>query len=386
MRDRFLLFGAPQITDDDVQEVVATLKSGWIGTGPRAAELEKVFSCYTGSAYAAALSSCTAALHLTMMSLGIKPGDEVITSPMTFCATANAIVHAGARPVFADVDPMTGLIDPREVERRITPKTKAIIPIHLCGRACDMDALLDLAKARNLFSIEDCAHAIETTYRGKHAGTLGDAGCFSLYVTKNVTAIEGGLLITDRSFLVEKVKTLALHGMTADAWNRFSDAGYKHYEVDHPGYKNNLPDVHAALALSQMKRVETNLAWREEIWRRYDEAFRDLPCWIPPACEPETRHARHLYTLLLDIDGLTIDRDRFLQELHARKIGGGVHYRSLHLHRYYRETYDLKSEDYPQAFWHSERTVSLPLSAALTDRDTFDVIEAVRDILIQYRK
>lgn len=386
MREKFLVFGAPQITEDDLRAVIDTFKSGWIGTGPQAAELENTFCLYTGGSHAAALSSCTAALHLAMLALGINPGDEVITSPMTFCATANAIVHAGARPVFADIDPQTGLIDPKEIERRITTRTKAVIPIHLNGRACNMDALLELVKIRNLMLIEDCAHAIETTFHGKHAGTFGEAGCFSLYVTKNVTAIEGGLLITNNSSLAEKVKTLALHGMTADAWKRFSDAGYKHYEVDHPGYKYNLPDVHAALALSQMKRVETNLAWRETIWASYDEAFRGLPCWIPPPPEPSTRHARHLYTLLLDIDRLTIDRDSFLHELYERKIGCGVHYRSLHLHRYYRETFNLHPQDYPHALWHSERTVSLPLSAALTNQDISDVIEAVRDILIHYRR
>ncbi|MBN2328561.1 MAG: DegT/DnrJ/EryC1/StrS aminotransferase family protein [Candidatus Omnitrophica bacterium] len=386
MRKNFLIFGAPQITEEDLQAVIDTFKSGWIGTGPQAAELERAFRRYKGASHAAALSSCTAALHLAMLALGIQPGDEVITSPMTFCATANAIVHAGARPVFADIDPRTGLIDPTEIEKKITPKTRAIIPIHLSGRPCDMDAILAVARSRNIYLVEDCAHAIETTYHARHAGTFGDAGCFSFYVTKNMTAIEGGMAISQKAEIVEKIKTLALHGMTADAWNRFSDAGYKHYEVSDLGYKNNLPDVHAALALSQLKRIESNLARREALWGRYDEAFENLPCFTPPPPEKETRHARHLYTLLLDIDSLAISRDQFLDELHRRNIGCGVHYLSLHLHRYYREAYHLQPNDYPNALWHSDRTVSLPLSAALSDQDAGDVVEAVQDILNRAKK
>ncbi len=374
------------MTREDLQAVMDTLKSGWIGTGPRAAELERVFRQYKGAAYAAALSSCTAALHLTLLGLGIQPGDEVITTPMTFCATANAIVHAGAKPVFADIDPFTGSIDPNQIERHISPRTRAILPVHLCGRACDMDAIVSIARDRGLALIEDCAHAIETVYRDRHAGTFGEAGCFSFYVTKNVTAIEGGMVITEDAALADRVKVLALHGMTADAWNRFSDRGFKHYEVIHPGYKNNLPDVHAALALSQMNRLESNLRRRETIWSLYNGAFANLPCRIPVEPEVDTRHARHLYCLLLDLDALTIDRDRFLEEMHHRQIGCGVHYRSLHLHPYYRDTWAIRPQDYPNALWYSERTVSLPLSAALTGGDVADVIEAVSEILTRYRR
>ncbi len=381
MRDTFLVFGAPQLTEDDLQSVMDTLKSGWIGTGPRSAEFERVFCHYTGGTFAAALSSCTSALHLSMLALGIRPGDEVITTPMTFCATANAIVHAGAIPVFADIDPYTGLIDPNEIEKHITSRTKAILPVHLCGRCCEMDTILSIAKEHHLYVIEDCAHAIETIYRGKHAGTLGDVGCFSFYVTKNVTAIEGGMIITRHEEIADQVKILALHGMSADAWSRFSDQGFKHYEVSYPGFKNNLTDVHAALALSQLKRIEHNLVRREAIWQQYDAAFQNLPCFIPLPPEKETRHARHLYTLLLDLNALKLDRDRFLQELHDVQIGGGVHYRSLHLHRYYRDTFNFQSHDFPGSYWHSERTVSLPFSAGLTDQDVSDVIEAVQHIL-----
>ncbi len=386
MREKYLVFGAPEITSADIKKVTAALESGWIGTGPQTAALERTFCEYKKVPFGAALSSCTAALHLSMMALGVKAGDEVITSPMTFCATANAIVHTGARPVFADIDPLTGLIDPEDITRRITPRTKAILPIHLCGRPCPMDAIVDIAQKHKLQIIEDCAHAIETTYHGRHAGSFGAGGCFSFYVTKNITSIEGGMLITRNQELADKVKTLALHGMTADAWQRFSDKGYKHYEVVQPGYKNNLSDVQAALALSQMERIETNLKRREAIWLRYDKAFCDLPCLIPPAQQANTRHARHLYTLLLKLEELSITRDKFLEELHNRNIGAGVHYRSLHLHKYYRETFDYNAYDFPHALWHSDRTVSLPLSPALSEQDAMDVIETVTDILNEFKR
>lgn len=386
MRDTFLVFGAPVITEDDLQAVLDTFRSGWIGTGPRAAELERTFARYTGARHAVSLSSCTAALHLAMLSLGIQPGDEVITTPMTFCATANAVLHAGGRPVFADVDPLTGLIQPEEIEKRITPRTRVILPVHLGGRACPMREIAALAEARGLALVEDCAHAIETLYYGRHAGTFGQAGCFSFYVTKNLTAIEGGMVITNEPGIAAQTQTLALHGLTADAWKRFSDEGFKHYEMVSLGYKYNLPDVHAALALSQFKRLEENLARREAVWRQYDAAFENLPCFIPPPPAPETRHARHLYTLLLDLEALTITRDRFLEELRRRNIGGGVHYLSLHLHHYYRERFDLRPQDYPHAQWHSDRTVSLPLSAGLSDADVADVIEAVTDVLTRFHR
>ncbi|MFB3785615.1 MAG: DegT/DnrJ/EryC1/StrS family aminotransferase [bacterium] len=386
MRNKFLVFGAPVITGEDLAAVLDTFRSGWIGTGPRAAELERTFARYTNTKFAVSLSSCTAALHLAVLSLGIQPGDEVITTPMTFCATANAILHAGGRPVFADIDPRTGLILPEEIERRITPRTRVILPVHLAGRACPMREIMALADARGLALVEDCAHAIETLYQGRHAGTFGQAGCFSFYVTKNLTAIEGGMVITHEAGIAAQIQTLALHGLTAGAWKRFSDEGFKHYEMVSLGYKYNLPDVHAALALSQFKRLDANLERREAVWRQYDAAFQNLPCLTPPPPEAGTRHARHLYTLLLDLEALTISRDRFLEELRLRNIGGGVHYLSLHLHRYYRERFDLRPRDYPGALWHSDRTVSLPLSAGLSDADVADVIEAVTDVLTRFRR
>jgi len=379
--DDFLVFGSPLIGEDEIDEVVRTLRSGWLGTGPKVARFEQIFREAVGTKHALALSSCTAALHLSYLVAGIGPGDEVITSPMTFCATANAVIHSGARPVFVDIDPATFNIDPDRIEEAITERTRAITPVHMCGRPCDMDRITRIARRRGLLIIEDAAHSIEGVYRGRRIGSIGDAGCFSFYVTKNVVTGEGGMFCTDNDDWADKVKMYALHGMSADAWKRYSDQGYKHYRVVFPGFKYNMTDIQASLGIHQMPRIEKYLARRGEIWAAYDEAFADLPCETPAPPEPETVHARHLYTILIDPDRAGKTRDQVQRELHERNIGTGIHFVSLHLHPYYRDAFDLKPEDFPHARTVSERTLSLPLSAKLTDRDVGDVIEAVRDVL-----
>jgi dTDP-4-amino-4,6-dideoxygalactose transaminase len=381
VRENYLIFGSPQLLEAEIAEVVAALRSGWIGTGPRVAAFEQAFRDYVGVPHAVAVHSCTAALHLAMVVIGLRPGDEVIVPSMTFAATANAVIHAGGRPVLADVDRRTMCLDPTDAARRITPRTRAIIPVHFAGRPCDMEAILGLARRHGLRVIEDCAHAIETLYRGRHAGTLGDLGTFSFYVTKNVVTGEGGMATTADAAWAQRIKTLALHGLSADAWKRFSDEGFKHYEVNEPGFKYNMTDVQAALGLPQLRRVEANLDRRRAIWARYDEAFADLPVVLPPPEEAGTRHARHLYTLLLDLDRLTAGRDDVQLALHRQKIGTGVHYRALHLHRYYREAFGHAAGDLPNAAWTSDRTLSLPLSPKLTDEDVADVVFAVRRTL-----
>jgi len=380
-RESYLVFGSPQLLDAEIDEVATTLRSGWIGTGPKVARFEEEFATYVGTPHAVALGSCTAALHLAFVTLGLKPGDEVIVPAMTFAATANVVVHAGATPVFADVDRSSQCLDPDDVVRRLTPRTKALIPVHFAGRACDMGSLMDIARAHDLRVVEDCAHAIETLWQGRHVGTIGDVGAFSFYVTKNVVTGEGGMLTTTDASQAARAKTLGLHGMSADAWKRFSDEGFKQYEVVEPGFKYNLTDLQAAIGLHQLARVEANLGRRNEIWARYDEAFADLPVFVPAPQEPGTRHARHLYTLMLDLDRLSIDRDAFQAELHRRRIGTGIHYRALHLHAYYRDTYGYGRGDLPDAEWISDRTISLPLSPKLSDDDVDDVISAVTSIL-----
>ncbi|RJP71103.1 MAG: DegT/DnrJ/EryC1/StrS family aminotransferase [Candidatus Abyssobacteria bacterium SURF_17] len=380
-RKSFLIFGSPAVGEEEVEAVAATIRSGWLGTGPRVACFEEIFRSYTGARFAMALNSCTAGLHLSLLVAGVGPGDEVITSPMTFCSTANAIIHCGGRPVFVDVDRRTMNMNPTLIERAITPRTKAIMPVHLAGRPCDMDAIMETAKQRNLVVIEDAAHAIEAWYHGTKIGAIGDLTCFSFYVTKNIITGEGGMVTTDREEYADKIKMYGLHGLSKDAWKRYSDEGYKHYEVIFPGFKYNMMDIQAAIGVEQMKRVDKYLARRNEIWARYDDAFADLPVTRPEPPEPDTVHARHLYTLLLDIEKTGMTRDEFQQRLHDMNIGTGIHFISVHLHKYYRETFGYKRGDFPNAEWISDRTISLPLSARLTDKDVEDVAEAVRFLL-----
>jgi dTDP-4-amino-4,6-dideoxygalactose transaminase len=380
-RDEFLVFGSPKIEEEEINEVVETLRSGWLGTGPKVAKFEEDFRQYIGVKHAMAVHSCTAGLHLAMLVAGIEPGDEVITTPMTFCATANAIIHAGGRPVFVDIDRKTMNIDPLKIEAAITAKTKAIIPVHFGGRPCEMDEILEMAAKNNLIVIEDAAHAIEAVYKGKKIGNIGDIGCFSFYVTKNLVTGEGGMITTNNLEYAEKTKMYGLHGMSKDAWKRFSDSGYKHYQVVFPGFKYNMMDIQAAMGLHQLPRVEKYLKRREEIWQKYNEAFKALPVITPAEPSADMKHARHLYTLLIDLTKTKISRDEFLTGMTERNIGIGVHYTALHLQEYYQRTYSYKKGDFPEAEYISERTVSLPLSVKLEDADVDDVIEAVKDIL-----
>lgn len=380
-KDRFLVFGAPVIEEAEVQEVLATMKTGWLGTGHKVARFEREFATFKAVEHAVALNSCTAALHLSILAAGIGPGDEVITTPMTFCATVNAIIHAGARPVLADVDPATMNIDPGQIELKITPQTKAILPVHFAGRPCDMDAICTIARQHNLKIIEDCAHAIETEYHGKKAGTFGAFGCFSFYVTKNVATGEGGMVLTEHADDAARIKTLGLHGMSKDAWKRFSDEGYKHYQVVECGFKYNMMDLQAAIGIHQLARVEQNWQKRQLIWNQYNTAFAGLPVATPGAVTPDIRHAYHLYTILIDEQQTGVSRDAFLDRLTRHNIGVGVHYMSIPEHPYYQQTYGWKPEDYPHAMRIGRQTVSLPLSPGLSEEDVGDVITAVKRAL-----
>ncbi|MEG4351799.1 DegT/DnrJ/EryC1/StrS family aminotransferase [Microcoleus sp. LAD1_D3] len=380
-KDRFLVFGAPAIEDAEIQEVVATMKTGWLGTGPKVRKFQDDFNAYKGSQHAIAVNSCTAGLHLSVLAACLEPGDEVITTPMTFCATVNAIIHAGATPVLADVDPVTMNIDPAQVEAKITSKTKAILPVHFAGRPCDMDALCDIARRHNLKLIEDCAHAIETEYKGRKAGTFGDFGCFSFYVTKNITTGEGGMILAASQEDTDRLNILALHGMSKDAWKRFSDSGYKHYQVVEVGFKYNMMDIQAAIGIHQLKRVTPYWQRREQVWQRYNEAFADLPITLPANPEPDTIHAYHLYTILVDEAKTGISRDEFLDAINAENIGVGVHYMSMPEHPVYQKMFGWHTEDYPNAGYIGRHTVSLPISAKLTDADVEDVIAAVKKCL-----
>jgi len=380
-RKSYLIFGSPLIEEPEIQEVVKTLRSGWLGTGPKVEKFEDIFKEYTGAKFAMALNSCTAGLHLSMLVSGIGNGDEVITTPLTFCSTANAIIHTGATPIFVDVEKETMNIDPVRIEKAVTPRTKAIIPVHIAGRPCNMDAIMDIAKRHNLIVIEDAAHCIEGWYKGKKIGNIGDITCFSFYVTKNIVTGEGGMVTTNKEVWADKIKMCGLHGLSKDAWRRYSDEGFVHYHVIFPGFKYNMMDIQASLGIHQMKRIDKYLKRRQEIWEMYNEAFSDLTVICPSELEKNTVHARHLYALLIDIDNIKKSRDDIQQALHKLNIGTGIHFISLHLHDYYRKTYGFKPDDFPNAKFISERTISIPLSAKLSDEDVEDVINATTEVI-----
>jgi dTDP-4-amino-4,6-dideoxygalactose transaminase len=379
----FLVFGAPLIGEEEIAEVEAVLRSGWLGTGPRVARFEQDFAAWRGAAPAqvAAVNSCTAALHVSMVAANLEPGSEVITTPLTFCATVNAILHSGLKPVLADVDPVTQNIDPNAIEAAITPRTRAILPVHFAGRPCSMDRIMAVAHRHGLVVIEDCAHAVESEFQGRAVGTFGDFGCYSFYATKNVVSGEGGMIIGRDEEHIARARMLALHGMSRDAWHRFSDKGYRHYQVMECGFKYNMMDLQAAIGIHQLARVEANWLRRRELWARYDAAFADLPIGLPAPPETGTRHGYHLYTIMIDEAEVGIDRDGFLEAMNQLRIGTGVHYLSIPEHPYYQHSQGWRPGQWPVAQRIGHRTVSLPLSPALTDADALRVIDAVRKVV-----
>ena len=380
MRESFLTFGKPEIGEDEIAEVVDSLRSGWIGTGPKVARFERMLEAYLGAPQCRCVSSCTAALILAMRAAHIGAGDEVLIPAMTFVATANAVEHAGAQPVLVDSVPGTGLIDLDAAESLITERTRAIIPVHLGGRPVDMKRLNRLRDRHGLVVIEDAAHAIGAEWRGRRIGSFGNPTALSFYVTKNISTIEGGAVVTEDLAFAAEVERLALHGLSQGAWQRFTDVGFRHYEVERPGFKYNMTDVQAALGLHQLPRLDAWIDQRAELWRRYDALLTGLPLQTPPPPEPGTRHARHLYQVLIGPDAV-LSRDELLDGLNDRLIGAGVHYRGVHLHPYYRDRYKVRPEDFPIASDISERTVSLPFGPGISERDQLDVTEAVTEML-----
>jgi dTDP-4-amino-4,6-dideoxygalactose transaminase len=379
-RERRLIFGAPVIGEAEIASVVECLRSNWIGLGGRVERFEQEFARYKGAPYAVGVSSGTAAIHLALLALGIGPGDEVIAPAMTFCSTIHSIVHTGAKPVLVDCIRSTFNLDPAQIEERITSRTKAILVVHMCGRCCDMDPILDLARRHGLHVIEDCAHAIEATHHGTPAGLMGDAGCFSFYPTKNITTGDGGMVITRDRQLYERVKILSLHGMTADAWSRFV-GGPTGYEVIAAGFKYNMTDLAASLGLPQLTTIEERWRQREQVWLTYTERLKGLPLLLPPPPAAGSRHAYHLFTPLLG-DG--IDRQTIIAALDAENIGVGIHYVPVHQHPYYRQQFGFVDSDFPNASFVGARTISLPLSSAMSEQDVDDMATALRRIFRYY--
>lgn len=378
MREEFLVFGAPLIGEEEIAEVVDSLRSGWIGTGPKVARFERELEALVGAPHIRCVSSCTAALFLAMKCLDVGPGDEVLVPAMTFVATANAVEHTGAKPVLVDsVNDGSGLMDLDAAEAAITSRTKAIIPVHLYGRPIDMDRLTELRDRQGLVVVEDAAHALGARWRGRPIGSFGNLAAFSFYPTKNVTTIEGGALATDLAGIAMRVEQLALHGLSAGAWERFSDQGYKHYLATELGYKFNMTDIQAALGLHQLPRLEEWIEVRAAQAATYDAMLADLPLRTPPPVDARAYHAHHLYPVLLAPE-LRTSRDELLDALTEMRIGAGVHYLAVHLHPYYQDRYRLSPESLPVATDMSRRTVSLPIGPKLTERDQADVVEALR--------
>lgn len=384
MRSTFLPFSPPLIGEEEISEVVDTLKSDWITTGPKVKLFESEFTAYIGSQASLATSSATDAMLVALAALGVGEGDEVITTPMTFCSTAHVIEHLGAKPVFADVSRDTLTIDPKEIKKAISPKTKAILPVHVYGQPCDMDPILDLAREHNLAVVEDAAHAFTATYKGRKIGTLGDLTAFSFYATKNITTGEGGML-TGATELIDEARLWGLHGMSRDSWTRYAEEGSWYYEVIRPGYKCNMTDIQAAIGIHQLQKVDAFQETRRKIAETYTAAFTDLEEITVPSEEYQSRSAWHLYAIRLNLDRLKIDRSQFIEELKKRNIGSSVHFIPLHVQPYYRNKYGYAPEDYPVAHAEYLRLISLPINLRLTEKDLADVIEAVRDVIETYR-
>lgn len=384
-RKTFLPFSPPSIGEEEIAEVVDTLRSDWITTGPKTGRFEEAFRERLGAPGALALNSCTAALHLGLAALGIGEGDEVITTTMTFAASVNVIEHLGGRPVLVDVEPDTLNIDPAEVERKITPGTRAILPVHFAGHPAAMDQIFELAEDNKLGVLEDAAHALSAKYRGKAIGSGDNPAAFSFYATKNLTTAEGGML-TGAVEMLEQARVLSLHGMSRDAWKRYEQGGSWYYEVVAPGYKYNMTDIQAALGLHQLRRLEGFQRRRREVVQAYNEAFSGNEALQLPVERTEVEHAWHLYVLRLRPGVLTIDRDRFIRELESCNIGTSVHFIPVHLHPYYRDRYGFAPDDLPVACENYRRMLSLPLSPRLTDEDLADVVEAVLQVVKRNRR
>lgn len=387
MRSEFLPFSKPALDELEINEVVDSLRSGWITTGPKVKLFEENFKKYVGSGFAVPLSSATAGLHLTLLAMGIKEGDEIITTPMTFASTLSIPVLCGAKPVLVDIEPGTLNIDVSKVRSKITAKTKAIIPVHFAGQSCDLDPLFELAREFNLTIIEDAAHAAGTEYKGSRIGTFDSISIFSFHPNKNMTTGEGGMVCTHNETLAEEISLLKFHGMNREAWKRFAASGTPNYDIVVPGFKYNMMDIQAAIGIHQLPKLDAFIDRRKEIAEFYNREFSDvaelaLPCYAPY----QQRHAWHLYTPLVRIEKLTINRDEFMNELKKLNIGSGLHYKAIHHHAWYRSNLPQPEGSLAQADYASDRILSLPLFPLMSDEDASDVVSAVKEVISRCRR
>jgi dTDP-4-amino-4,6-dideoxygalactose transaminase len=384
-RPSLLLFSPPAIGQEELDEVADTLRSGWITTGPKTAQFESAFRSRVEASDALGLNSCTAGLHIGLLALGVKPGDEVITTPMTFCSCANVIEHLGATPRFVDVEADTLNLDPAAVEAAVTSRTRAILAVHYAGHPVDLDSINQIAARHRLAVIEDAAHAVPARYRGRMIGSGPNPVAFSFYATKNLTTGEGGMLTGSPEF-ISRARKLALHGMSRDAWQRYGPGGSWFYEVDEPGFKYNMTDVQAAIGLAQLRKLERFQAQRRAVVAAYNLAFSEVEALETPVERVDVEHAWHLYPLRLRLETLRIGRDQFIRELTARNIGTSVHFIPVHLHPYYRRKYGYQADQFPVAYNAYQRLLSLPLHPLLTSGDVRDVVAAVLDVVKRYTR
>lgn len=386
VRKEFLPIGRPLIGQEEKDEVMDTLNSDWLSKGPKTKRFEEDFKNYVGSKYAAAVSSCTAGLHIALTAAGVKNGDEVITSPLTFVATGNAILHCGAIPVLADVDKDDFNIDVNLLEGKITQRTKAIIPVHFAGLPCKMDEVMGIARKYGLCVIEDAAHAIGAEYNGKKIGSIGDATAFSFYATKNITTGDGGMVTTDNEDLNRRMEVLSFHGISSDAWQRYSPSGKIVYEMVDIGYKYNMTDIQAAIGIHQLKKLDRFIETRKKYAEMYNKYLSEIPEIILQENKSNVSHGRHIYPIVLKTEVLRIDRKGFIDAMRAENIGCGIHFVALHKQYYYKKRFNFNDNDFPNASYISDRIVSLPLYPKMAENDIYDVIKAVKKVIDYYRK
>ena len=384
--EQFIPFHKPYITEDEINEVVDTIRSGWWTTGPKSIKFEKDFNSFIGSKYSVSANSWTAAAHLALEAIGLQKGDEVIIPAITFTATAEIICYFGAKPVIVDVQPDTFNIDPNEVEKAITSKTKAVIPVHYGGQPCDMDEIIDISKKHKLKIIEDAAHAIPSSYKGKKIGTISDVTCFSFYATKTLATGEGGMLCTADEEIAKRSSIMRLHGINSDAWKRYTSEGSWFYEVVAPGYKYNFTDIQAALGLAQLKKVDFLWKCRKEINEKYNKGFAANEFIKTPTLKGDRESAHHLYPILLDLEKLTINRSQFIDELKSLGIGSSVHFIPLYRHPYYRETYKLEVKNFPVAEEIYPRLITLPIWPGMKSEDIHRVIESINLLTRKFKR
>ncbi len=386
MNKDYLLFHKPFISEEEIDEMVDTLRSGWLSMGPKTIKFEEEFNKYIGAKKSVAVNSWTAAGHLTLEAFGIEKDDEVIVPTMTFPATAEIVCYFGAKPVIVDVDPGTLNISLEEIEKAITPKTKAIIPVHYGGQPCDLDEIQELAKIHKLKVLEDAAHSLPATYKGKKIGTISDVTCFSFYATKTLSTGEGGMICTNDQEIAERCAIMRLHGINRDAWKRYSEAGSWYYEVVAPGYKYNFTDLQASLGLPQLKKIDIMWDWRKKIASRYTEALKDLDLITLHTIKKDRESSWHLFPIRLNLEMITKNRAQIIDELKVHNIGVGVHFMPVHQHLYYSETFNLDDKNYPIASATFPRLMSLPIYPGMTDESIEKVISVLIDVLNKYRK